>query len=175
MRELVAARGSKVGVGVMGWTLGEAGPRGCKGCTLTFHADKEDAAVVGGIAQVLPSVSAPCPPHPQQLPCPGLLQLHPPLAGQSLPVLVPAHSTPRSREVHHQLQVPARGAANSCLGRLGGHHPHGGLCGGRASGHWEEVTQGLCGGQWEAGWGTVLRRVGQGVRKAGEAGRPVGS
>lgn len=82
---------------------GGPGPTGCKGCAVTFHTDEEDAAVLGGVAQVLPSVSALRPPHPQRLPGPGLLQLHPPLARQSLPVLVPAHSAPRPREVHRQL------------------------------------------------------------------------
>lgn len=76
---------------------------GREGCTVTFHADDEDATVLGYVTQVFPSVPSPCPPHPQHLPGPGLFQLHPPLVHQALPVLVPAHRAPWPGEVHHQL------------------------------------------------------------------------
>lgn len=147
--------GAQSGSGV--WPLGR------EWCTVTFHADEEDAAVLGRVAQVLPGVPAPGPLHPQHLPRPVLLQLHPPLACQALPVLVPAHRASRPGEVHHQLQVPAWGAANPCLGCLGVHHPHGGLCGLRAGGHQEGVARGPGGGQWEARQGKGPRAVGQGV------------
>lgn len=76
---------------------------GCEGCTVTFHTDDEDATVLGCIAQVFSSIPSLCPPHPQHLPLPGLFQLHPPLACQAFPVLVPAHRGPWPGEVHHQL------------------------------------------------------------------------
>lgn len=97
---VVVVRGSQHGEGCGTW--GNRRPRAVRGA-VTFHSDEEDAAVLGCIAQVLPRISALCALHLQHLPRPSLFQLHPPLARQSLPVLVPAHSAPRPGEVYHQL------------------------------------------------------------------------
>lgn len=86
-------RASRDGAG--GWSLGYQGPRGVRGALLPSTLTRKMRLSWGVSHRYSPASPLRAPPHPQHLPRPGLLQLHPPLARQSLPILVPACGAPR--------------------------------------------------------------------------------
>lgn len=96
---------------------------------------------LGRVAQVLPASLLRCP----RCAAPALprpVQLHPPLAGQALPVFVPAHRAPWPGGAPPALG-PRLGAANPRLGCLGATTRTGAL--------------------WGQGWGCIWEGMGQGL------------